>query len=580
MIELGVNNILGIFRTDTKYDPEDGRIKAAFECQVRDFPCIEVKLDLSMFWSRPVGADVVLLRRPTGAQPPPNAQGYYGGYVITDGTTYAPQMPWYMSHYCDALFKPGDSDVLGPVCYGDYFSTMNDGFNLSLPLPLTDWPRSVPWSVFPYGAPPNTCPSGEKKCTFVMAGFDLDEVPPPIPNDPNIPDSLQYYKYNDFLLQWFNAALTAFPSDVGKAENQRHFPWSGNPVTWATIYPQSALNPFLGQFEYTQTTGPNVPNCDVTLTGPSVPNCTTTAVVRASGTVYPRQCTLADLAEGNAARLRRCALNFELHHNGFLEQWPDTDAWRAAATSALMTATQYGRTSFLFGGVPGMQMPVSFYKDSSSESGLSIYEQTYNASIFSLFLPITNVDDNKNAFSERNYTDAEFYHTLLMSNHMEQNPTQFAEGIRGRVLWHDEYRTQTMYQAALANPPSGLPFPKPRHFAASFNPATAPAPFHNYTCDGCHVRNGSGVPINTDGVLDPALQEFMSADKYDPYPVPDYTFTGQIRPMKLVFFDLGPNTIRVDASSYSEPLSFAAGVRASPPRGVLADAASTTTTRS
>ena len=108
-----------------------------------------------------------------------------------------------------------------------------------------------------------------------------------------------------------------------------------------------------------------------------------------------------------------------------------------------MTANQYGRTSFLFAGVPGMQLPVSFYKDPSSDSGLSIYEQVYNASIFSLYLPIANDADVKHALPGRNYTDTEFYHTLLMSNHMESDPRQFAEGIRGKVLWHDEYRTQT-----------------------------------------------------------------------------------------------------------------------------------------
>ena len=200
-----------------------------------------------------------------------------------------------------------------------------------------------------------------------------------------------------------------------------------------------------------------------------------------------------------------------------------------------MLANQYGRTSFLFAGVPGMQLPVSFYKDPSSVSGLSVYEQVYNASIFSLYLPIANEADVKNAFHGRNYTDTEFYHTLLMSNHMESDPSEFADGIRGKVLWHDEYRTQKMYEAFANN--GNQKFPT-RTFAAAFDPQTAPAPFHNNTCDGCHVRNGSGIPINTAGTLDVALQEFMTGAEYNPYPVKDYTFTGQIRPMKLVFFDL------------------------------------------
>ena len=66
-----------------------------------------------------------------------------------------------------------------------------------------------------------------------------------------------------------------------------------------------------------------------------------------------------------------------------------------------MNANQYGRTSFLFAGVPGMQMPVSFYKDPASASGLSIYEQVHNASIFSLYLPIANEADTKRAYSGR-----------------------------------------------------------------------------------------------------------------------------------------------------------------------------------
>ena len=131
----------------------------------------------------------------------------------------------------------------------------------------------------------------------------------------------------------------------------------------------------------------------------------------------------------------------------------------------------------------------------SSASGLSVYEQVYNASIFSLYLPIANEADFKNALTGRNYTVNQFYHTLLMTNHMESDPDEFAEGIRGKVLWHDEYRTEKMYNA-FANKIS-TKFPT-RTFAAAFDPKTAPAPFHNNTCDGCHVRNGSGIPINAD----------------------------------------------------------------------------------
>jgi CxxC motif-containing protein (DUF1111 family) len=564
MIETGINNILGIYRTDTLYDKTDPKIMAADECQ-HSQPCIEVKLQLSDFWTRSTTSGIQLQPRPFGMEIPDSNGVYYPGYVITDGSTYAPQMPWYMAHYCDSQFGPNDNDVQDPVCYGDYFSPMNNGFN-PFGLGATDWPNSVPWSVFPSAtyprAPANHCPSGVTECTLVMGGFDLSPVPQ------NFND-LQYNKYNGFLLAWFNHALQNFPNDLGQADLQRHFPWNGMGVSWDTfLYPQAVLNPFLGKFPFTQTADATPPGCDVTLTGPTDPNCANTAIVRASPNLYPRQCTLADLA-GTAMevdRLRQCGLNYELHHNGWKDEWPQS-FWQDIQDAGML-ANQYGRTSFLFAGVPGMQMPVSFYKDPSSMSGLSVYEQVYNASIFSLYLPIANEADVTNAFHGRNYTDTEFYHTLLMSNHMESDPPQFAEGIRGRVLWHDEYRTQKMYEAFYYN--GNQKFPT-ETFAAAFDPQTAPAPFHNNTCDGCHVRNGSGIPINPAGTLDVALQEYMTGAEYNPYPVKDYTFTGKIRPMKLVFFDLQRDlqrglqgASRLDDSVYSKPLAFSPSLVAQP----------------
>ena len=559
MLELGVNNILGILRTDTPYAAQDPKILAAKECRDPLLPCIEVKLELSSFWTRSEGSGVALLPRPFGKEPP-DASGYYGGYTVTDGSSYAPQMPWYLAHYCDSQFPKGVNDVQDPVCYGDYFSPMNNGFN-PMGKGATDWPRSQPWSIFPAtdNGPANHCKAGETQCTMVMAGFDLRAVPPNA-------DDLQYGKYNDNLLNWFNAALQKFPSDISPAELQRHFPWSGTPVTWESfVYPQAVANPFLGQFNFTVASPANGPDCDVGVSGPTSPNCFNTAIVRASTYLYPRRCTLADLANANVDRLRQCGLNYEFHHNGYLEQW--RESFWPDIRDAGMIANQYGRTSFLFGGVPGMQMPVSFHKLAGSDANLSIYEQVHNSSIFSLYLPITNTGDVKRAFPGRNYTDTEFFHTLLMSNHMESDPAQFAQGIRGKVLWHNEYRTQKMYDAYVNRSQQKF---GARTFAGAFDAQKAPAPFHNNTCDGCHVRNGSGVPINTAGKLDGALQEFMTAGAYNPYPVKDYTFTGQIRPMKLVFFDLRRDTTRLDSSRYSEPLSFPARLRARPTRTVSA----------
>ena len=541
MLEVGVTNVLGTLRTDTLYDDKSSLIQNAPECQDKTLPCIEVKLELSNFSTQSTGA---IQPRKFGTEPGLQSDGY----TITDGSTYAPQMPWYMAHYCDAFFKDGDAQ--DPVCYGDYLSPFEDGFNLKPKTAFEEWPSSVPWSVFPYDAPGrNHCKPGETKCTLAMAGFDLHEVPIDLADLDPKPDLYDkkfgppYKTHNEFLLTWFNKALESFPGDL--VNDTRHFPWNGATVTWKDfIQPRAVLNPFLGQFEYVPTTAHG---CDITLDSKN--SCPTTDEFRASRYVYPRKCDLADLAGAVGAttpdsvkRLRQCGLNYEIHHNGWRSQWPESD-WTTLGDE-MINSNQYGRTSFLFAGVPGLQLPVSFYKENPADSsGLSVYERVYNASIFSLYMPVANVADTKRALEGRNYKDKEFYHTLLMGNHMEAKPEHFAEGIRGKVLWHNEYRMNRMFDTPTVSPA--------RTFAAAFDPQKATVPFHNNTCDGCHVRNGSGVPINPQRTLDPALQEFMKA-AYNP--VKDYTFTGQIQPMKLVFFDLKRRTI-LDGSRYSEPLS-------------------------
>ena len=102
----------------------------------------------------------------------------YGGYVITDGSIYAPQMPWYMSHYCDA-FVPQDpkvKDVQDPACYADYFSPMNNGFNVLKGKPAGDWPRAMPWQPsLANDVTQNHCASGQTKCTLALGGFALTD---------------------------------------------------------------------------------------------------------------------------------------------------------------------------------------------------------------------------------------------------------------------------------------------------------------------------------------------------------------------------------------------------------------------
>ncbi len=383
--------------------------------------------------------------------------------MLTDGQTYAPQMPWYMSHYCDSLFPAQTADVQDPACYADYLSPMNDGFNGN----QVAWPTDVaPWSVYPSNGAQNHCAPGTTTtpplavCTIAMAVFDLEPVS-------TVLTTLQYPKYNGNLFDWFNNALAQFPNNFSPADLQRHFPWNGTQLSWPTdLAPLALLNPFQGQFTYKKTAeGVPATGCDVGFMGPTPTDpcalpgqgaMTQTAQVRADHFLYPRKCSLTDLANMDAAKLRQCGLNYEIHPNGWLEQWPNS-FWPAIDTAGMAISNQYGRTSFLFTGVPGMQLPVSFYK---LPNGLSVYEQVHNASLFSLYLPIANEADIKMAYRGRNYSDGdnEFYHDLLMSNHMESAPADFAEGLRGKALWHNEYRSQKMY-LAFANQGLAAQFP-------------------------------------------------------------------------------------------------------------------------
>ena len=143
---------------------------------------------------------------------------------------------------------------------------------------------------------------------------------------------------------WFNNALKNFPVDLGSKDIQRHFPWVDTTLSWSkAIYPQGAVNPFLGQYAYTTPGG----------------------MSRADHFLYPRMCTLDDLYTLKSDKLRQCGLVYEFHPNGWSTQWPSS--YQAAIGPApganMLAPNQYGRTSFLFGGVPGMQMPVSLYKD-------------------------------------------------------------------------------------------------------------------------------------------------------------------------------------------------------------------------
>jgi Di-haem oxidoreductase, putative peroxidase len=638
MIETGINSIVGVDRTDTLYDWTNAAITGATRCPSsasynvgectitngkktipycdnpstpklpppNNLPCIEVRLEFSMYWSR---GNNVLVQRPFGNEwsVPPDAPPYNTGVVISDGTAYGQQVAWYMSHYCSS----NQAAAINAVCNNDYFSENNDGFNLTQGGTLQGWPNvNASWSVFPNNSSDPNPPIGAVRgqlnhcaqfvpgtttplttCTLAVAGFDFSD--PVKGGTPGYTG--QYMTQNAMLINseqahgWFNTALQNFSNTTtttSLADLQRHFPWPGTwpggrslvpPFDWGSwVYARAVSNPFLGQYSF--------------LGDPSAPNA-----ARPDHFLYPRMCTPTDfvngLTNGDASKLRQCSLNYEIHLNGWgggtkgdqgcgvannetcNSPWPNTTDWETAIgpNGAHITGSnQYGRTSFLLAGLPGMQLPVSIAKADKCARCLSVYEQVHNSSLFSLYLPIANEADTKWGQIGRNYGD-DFLHTFLMTNHMESELNTFADGIRGRTLWHNEYRSKFEFLDAtgmsphqctsIADGKTGPCFPAVK-FPAAFTPATANAPYHNYTCDGCHVRNGSGVPIKIGNVLDPVLQGpagctgnscYMTSGQYNPQNPVDYTFTGAIHPMKLVFFDLRRVGKSNNETVYSDP---------------------------
>jgi hypothetical protein len=207
---------------------------------------------------------------------------------------------------------------------------------------------------------------------------------------------------------------------------------------------------------------------------------------------------------------------------------------------------------------------------------ISFHDKLYNGSIYIQYLPMVNPADRTLYKTpnnlRKNYKD-DFWHALFMSNHMNQTPDHFIRGIRGRTLWHNEYRSNLMYKSVENGDDVGTKFQGILghvDFPAGFQTnETGLAPFHGNTCDSCHVRNGSGIPLMPNGKLpllhfDDNGNPIMKAD----YHVRtgkdgDYTYTNKTYPtrevpsMKMVFFDLGepvdPKRSKCDDNDHTVP---------------------------
>ncbi|MDX1408333.1 MAG: di-heme oxidoredictase family protein, partial [Saprospiraceae bacterium] len=224
-----------------------------------------------------------------------------------------------------------------------------------------------------------------------------------------------------------------------------------------------------------------------------------------------------------------------------------------------LDANQYGRTMFLYAGLPEQHLAVSFRALDELRDGngnvlvesMSIHDKVHSGSIYIQYLPMLNSAD-LSIHSGKNYTD-DFWHAFFMSNHMNQTPGHFIRGIRGRTLWHNEYRSNKLYQSVKDRHNIGTAFESvlghvdfPAGFQTGRDPLEDPlAPFHGNTCDSCHVRNGSGIPLMPDGKLPKIhVDRGMRADADYRVKTGDYTYTNRTYPdqevptMKMVFFDL------------------------------------------
>jgi CxxC motif-containing protein (DUF1111 family) len=179
----------------------------------------------------------------------------------------------------------------------------------------------------------------------------------------------------------------------------------------------------------------------------------------------------------------------------------------------------------------------------------------YGASLYTQYLPLVNPADL--SLLTKGYTD-QYWHNILMSNHMNQTPDHFIRGIRGRTLWHNEFRSQLGYNAGEGIvTKNDLPVNnavtqalKQVDFPAGFQVLDHKAPFHANTCDSCHVRNGSGIPLKPNRELpkihsDRTMNSGFNINN-------DYTYANrtpknpgnkstrsEIPAMKIVLFDLG-----------------------------------------
>ncbi|MGB5832939.1 MAG: di-heme oxidoredictase family protein [Thiohalocapsa sp.] len=588
MLDYGIVDVMGVYRTDTIYKAGEG--PTPDQCQ-GDRPCVELKLQIQRFHTQTDNddgyeADVIENNRIDK-----NIGGKHVvvpslGFAVTEATIFAPWRNWYTGHYCA---KKTDS-IITSVCYDDYWTTGH----IAPAGNVNDWLRFRPALFWPLGTRPTFevfCRHGETACDMYLGKVDWDELAtqpkvvacrnPPgsgTPLDLSVcEDQIRSDTRN--LDAWFSEALTEF-DDVGR------FPWN---APLPPVHERDNLstgdekyNPFIGFYE--------LENSETNVINDSVP-FNTKYRYKSPHYVLAKECEKEDYRlarQGDLpsiSRLSDCAVNFEIHTSGFHNLWkylydPFAQKNQSVSDEAILeinkalpglAANQYGRTMFLYAGVPEQQVAVSF---NTLGDGLSVHDKVYGGSIYIQYLPMVNPADRTLAWRGqdplKNYQD-DFWHAFFMSNHMNQDPDHFIRGIRGRTLWHNEHRSNKLYESWQIGLNKDTKFENILghvDFPAGFQTEEpGSAPFHGNTCDSCHVRNGSGIPLMPNGEL-PSIHvnHGMKAD----YQVrtKDYTYTNIAYPsqavpsMKMVLFDLDEppvtNGTECDDDDHTGPDQYAA----------------------
>jgi len=616
MLRYGIVNVMGMRRIDRPYLA--GEAPESQDCQVTnqettETDCVEVKVEVQRFHTltdNPDGYEPDIIRNnpysyvPQGQTETTRVPSR--GFAITEATIFAPPLPWPTGHYCAV----DEDNISDSVCYEDYFTTQL--IAPANPSGNEFWLKDNPALFVPNGEEPDYkkfCRSGENSCSLYLGKVDwVKEATNPQIADCTKPDVCQekcqaairecktevrancpvegeceeevdencttdisnecrpeviaqcqvdvnpaevleecrqeVLAKTDDLIRQFNFSIVRFP-DVGR------YPWDEKAKE--NLADAIPFNPFIGYYA---------------LKGRDFDRGK--RLFKATHYVLPKQCTKTDFmnarnGDSEAIRtLKDCAVNFEIHTSGFHEIWKElyggnVDNLNVEEIDRVLpgfAANQYGRTMFMLAGVPEQKTAVSF---ELLNDRLSIYDKTYGSSLYTQYLPMVNPADL--TLKTKSYGN-DFWHAFFMSNHMNQTPDHFIRGIRGRTLMHNEYRSAVMYKSVEKEGKDlGTPFEgKLGHvdFPAGFQVASHKSPFHGNTCDSCHVRNGSGIPLMPNGRLHESYKERGMNEDFDiPLAARDYTYTNTELPsMKMVLFDLKDSAApleQCDANDHTQP---------------------------